>query len=169
MTLHFTEAQFQRRYPRTAFGRYWFTENKVVLQEIDNCRSWFTFFCKRGLTYEFIIRTPDFDFGKEIAQPVWHPKAGPTQLSAKNLFLEHIESMVISLLKKQCVLEVLSKFDFSVVYYSKDRWQSFYPATEELIKFHLANNKDEARQNKLYLALLRSPELQALREEWDKT
>lgn len=162
--LRFTEYQFNHCYPQQQYAAIWRYNNRVVLRESGTTKPVFFFFCKNGYYYEFIIKTRDFDLGREISENVWDPKATPVEASGKNFLLDHIQSMLQSIVKKGNT-ESLRKFDFCSVYYAKGVWHAFYPTVEDLIDFHVANVQE---QDEDYLNYLRSDELKAKREEWDK-
>lgn len=163
MTLRLTENQLDSRFPYSLYGRIWRYENKLVLRYFDLGKTTYFFFCKNGPHYEFIIKTRDFDFGREISENIWDPKAEPQQYSLKNMLLNHIDGMLSSMVKRG-KLNQINKFDFSSVYYGKGEWHAYYPSLEDLIEYHLSlpEQVDE------YLTYLRSDELKAQRDEWDK-
>lgn len=161
-SLRFTPWEFKRIYSCDRYRPFWNYENRIVLVEKDTAK--YVFFCKNGSHVDFILATSDFELGRSIAEGVWNPKAKPTEFSTKNFLLNHIESMISSMVKKGKGGE-LNKFDFSAVYYAKNGMHAFYPTIEDLISFHLGKNE----HNQAYLDFLRSDELKSMREQWDQS
>lgn len=152
-------------FPAESYRIVWEYSNRLVVHDKLTGR-WLFFDKARDEMWTLIADSESFEQGIFFAKAAWSPRAPKVKIDFRRSCLEQIEMLVLPLIKKG-QQDKLTKYDFSVVYYSGSNWRAFYPSVDELVEFHVARNGVKPIDSD-YISYLNSDEFKLIREAWDK-